>query len=282
LDLKVFSLVIFSAIFQASWNFFAKKSKADKTSLLVVGWFILGCALLVSLPLTVDFSEYNSEWLYYGITSGIIHAAYVALLGWGYTVGDISIVFPISRGLAILWTTLATISFGIHSLSLNGAAGITAIMGGVFLIGHKAIKSEKQKKGFLVAILVSITIALYSINDSKGIKVLPLPFYLMMMNLGTALFAIPFLLKFSKQKLIVAVRKHKFEGFLIGVGGSVAYAIILWAFRNSPVSYVAALREISVAFAALLGIALLNEELSKRKIFGVILVTAGAILIKWS
>lgn len=238
--------------------------------------------LLVTLPFSVEFSNFNSDWLFYGTTSALIHAVYVALLGWGYSVGDISIVFPISRGLAILWTTIASVAFGFHDLSPSGASGIAAIMTGVFLIGHKAIRSEKQKKGFWIAILVSISIALYSISDSRGIKVLPLPFYLMMMNLGTALIALPFLLKFSKQHLITTIRNHKFEGLLIGLGGSIAYAIILWAFKISPLSYVAALREISVAFAALLGILFLNEEVSKRKIFGVILVTVGAILIKWS
>jgi drug/metabolite transporter (DMT)-like permease len=234
------------------------------------------------MPWTVDFRDFDSDWIHFGLTSGLIHAIYIALLGWGYSVGDISIVFPISRGLAILWTTTAAAIFSIHDLSTSGLTGIFCVVAGVLIIGHKAIKSKKQKKGFLIAIFISFTIAAYSINDSLGVKILPLAFYLMAMNLVTAILVAPFLWKFSKPKLMNVLKQHKFEGFLIGVAGSTAYAIILWAFKTSPVSYVSALREISVAIAALLGIILLNEEVSKRKIFGVILVTVGAILIKWS
>lgn len=282
MDLVVFLSVISSAVFQATWNFFAKKSSADKTSILAVGWLLLGLSLAPLMPLLADFSAFDRSWIWYSLASGIIHAFYIALLGWGYTVGEISIVYPVARGLGILWTTLISLLLGIHQFSTNGIGGILAIIAGVILIGHKVAALAHHRKAFLIAIAVSVTISMYSLVDSQGAKIVPLAFYIMMMNGLTAIFVLPMIYKFSPTKVNNVFNRHKKEAFLIAVGGSLSYAIILWAFRNTPVSYVAALREFSVVIASVLGLVFLKEDLSKRKIIGICLVTLGAIFLKWS
>lgn len=282
MELSVFFAVLFAASIQASWNFFTKKSVGDKTTVLAVGWFMLGCALSLLLPWSVNFAEANLNWFKFGFASGVIHAFYILLLGLAYTVGEISIVYPVARGLGILWTTLFSVFISLNSFTFNGALGILATITGVLLIGLKAISSQHQRKAFLIALAVSFAISFYSIVDSQGAKEVPLVLYIVMMNLFTSILVLPYLWVRSKEKVLAVIRYHKIEALLIAIGGSLSYAIILWAFRLSPVSYVAALREFSVVIAAILGLVFLREELSKRKLIGVVLVTIGAIFLKWS
>ncbi len=282
MDLVVFLAIISAAFIQASWNFFAKKSSADKTSVLAVGWLLLSLVLLPFVFSTVDFGSFDLTWIGFSLASGVIHAFYIWLLGWAYTVGEISLVYPVARGLGILWTSLFSLSLGLHKFSVNGVMGILSIIAGVLLIGHQATRLVHQRKAFLLAVAVSVVISLYSLVDSQGAKSVPLAFYIMMMNVLTSLFVLPFLFKLSPARVKSVFRHHKKEALLIGIGGSLSYAIILWAFRNSPVSYVAALREFSVVIAAGLGLIVLKESPSRRKLAGIGLVTIGAIFLKWS
>jgi drug/metabolite transporter (DMT)-like permease len=68
---------------------------------------------------------------------------------------------------------------------------------------------------------------------------------------------------------------------LIGGAASVgAYLIALWAMTRAPIAAVAALRETSVIFAALLGAWLLKEPLGRRRVAGACLVALGVALLK--
>jgi drug/metabolite transporter (DMT)-like permease len=59
-----------------------------------------------------------------------------------------------------------------------------------------------------------------------------------------------------------------------------AYAIVIWAMTVAPIALVAALRETSVLFAALLGVALLREPLLPMRIVATCVVLAGVLLVR--
>ena len=59
-----------------------------------------------------------------------------------------------------------------------------------------------------------------------------------------------------------------------------SYGIALWAMTRAPVAVVAALRETSVIFAALIGAWLLKEGHLRERIWGAAAVLAGLIALK--
>jgi drug/metabolite transporter (DMT)-like permease len=59
-----------------------------------------------------------------------------------------------------------------------------------------------------------------------------------------------------------------------------AYGIALWAMTRAPVAAVAALRETSVIFGALIGAWLLKEGHIARRLVGAATVAAGVIALK--
>ena len=72
----------------------------------------------------------------------------------------------------------------------------------------------------------------------------------------------------------------------IAAGGALAsfgsYGIALWAMTKAPVATVAALRETSVLFAALLGVWFLKEVFNVRRAIGTAAIVAGVMALRLS
>ncbi len=70
----------------------------------------------------------------------------------------------------------------------------------------------------------------------------------------------------------------------LGGGGAtlLSYGIALWAMTLAPVAAVAALRETSILFAALISIFVLKEAPSWHRMGAIVLLTLGAIAIRLS
>jgi drug/metabolite transporter (DMT)-like permease len=79
-------------------------------------------------------------------------------------------------------------------------------------------------------------------------------------------------------------RAYMKRGWRVGLGGGAcslaAYGIVLWAMTRAPIAAVAALRETSVLFAALIGSLWLKEGFGWRRIAGAASVVAGIAALK--
>ena len=172
------------------------------------------------------------------------------------------------RGTAPL---LATIGAFVVLSQRPGAAGVlgSALLAvGLLLLGLEARRTDMLPAlGF--ALLVGVTIALYSVVDAAGVReTAPLGYLsLGLLIQGVLLSAI---LGFDRPRLRVALR----PGALIALGVVTAYGMVLFAFRLADVNSVTTLRETSV----LIGMWLARERPSPRTWVGAALVVAGAIL----
>jgi drug/metabolite transporter (DMT)-like permease len=75
---------------------------------------------------------------------------------------------------------------------------------------------------------------------------------------------------------------NKIQILIVGFLDLFTYLMILYALRISKVSYVAAAREVSIVFSALIGIILLHEKNAPQKLVGALLISLGVILIGFS
>ena len=88
--------------------------------------------------------------------------------------------------------------------------------------------------------------------------------------------------------LVLARRGRRFlvpqRAMAIGLAGGVmsviAYWLVIWAMTLAPLGPVAALRETSVVFAALISGLLLKEGLGWRAVAAATIVAAGVILLR--
>lgn len=279
MSIAVFALVVLTSIFQAWWNFQVKKVEADKSAFLIVGWFFFG---VVSTPLSLLFLDrpFDTRWLYFVAATGFAQGIYLVILSWAYTVADISVVFPIARGASIGYTALVLSLIGGYTLSTNGIVGICGVVAGAVCLASVEFKSRANRLGIGLALALALIVTSYSVIDTFGAREIPVLFYVCAMNITAPLFALPFLYKTKQRDIIEVWRKFKWQGFLVGLAGSGGYVIVIWAFQKAPAPYVLALREVSIVFAALLGVYVLKEKIYPRKVVGIALILLGIIFLK--
>ena len=70
------------------------------------------------------------------------------------------------------------------------------------------------------------------------------------------------------------------RGLLGGACTLASYGLALWAMTQAPIALVAALRETSVVFAAIIAATLLKEPITRVRVVSTVTVFAGAVAIK--
>jgi uncharacterized membrane protein len=149
--------------------------------------------------------------------------------------------------------------------------------------------TEMSQRQILVALAFSLSVgactSIYSIDDSVGVTVVD-PLLYQFGNCCIMLFiCIPFMLFSSERRsaMVEAVRSKKKYVVGIGIGGAGTYLVVLYAFRmadNAP--FVVVLRQSSIVFGTMLGVAILKEPMTLPKLLGVLLITAGVAVIDCS
>lgn len=271
-----FILVILSAALHALWNFATKKVSGD-ISVIWIG-LVMGCIALLPFIFFIPPDQIALDKVYpYIIATGVVHAVYVFALSKAYEHGEISVVYPISRGIGIAGIAIAALLFLQENISATGAAGIIAIGAGIFLLG---LKNGHQKRGIFFALLVGLTIIGYSIIDKFAVGVGHPLFYIFGFTVLFTLLLAPYVIVKKRKELLAAWKNKKKYSLIIGVGSVSTYLTILFVYQIAQVSYVVAARELAVAIGAILGFIFLKEKITTKKVIGIMTIVTGIILIK--
>ena len=83
-----------------------------------------------------------------------------------------------------------------------------------------------------------------------------------------------------RRRLITVTAATWGYGVTAGAMSLLAYWLVLWAFSLGAIAPVAALRETSVVFAALIGTIFLKESMTRWRLVAVLMVALGVILLK--
>ena len=275
----IVGLVLFGALLHASWNALVKSStdKAMDTALI----HLLGSIITLPLIMVVGWPV-AAAWPYI-IASVTIHIGYYIALTGAYKHGDLGLTYPLMRGTAPLLVALsATITVGEH-LSPLAWAGVLGICCGVLVLGlsRHALDSPRAV-GF--ALTNAVVIAIYTVVDALGARASGNAFQYV-----AALFVLdgwPFALIVFMRRGGATVWPYARMRWPIAAGGALAsfgsYGIALWAMTKAPVATVAALRETSVLFAALLGVWFLKEVFNVRRAIGTAAIVAGVMALRMS
>ena len=159
-------VVLVSALIHAAWNAMVKgeEDALETQAAVVVGGAFFAVPFLFFVPFP------NPEAGFYLVLSAAIHCAYFAALAVGYRVGDLSFVYPIARGTGpILVALLSAFLIG-EILSVPQLASVSIICFGLFTLALSG-RAGGGIRAFAFAILVSATIAGYSLTDGIGVRV---------------------------------------------------------------------------------------------------------------
>lgn len=274
----VLAAILLSALLHASWNAVVRAS-SDKllASLHVVcGAAILGVPLLWLLPVPAAASW---PWL---LASGVIHVVYFALVARAYQGADLGLAYPLMRGIAPVLTAIVA-ALWLHELPTTlGWLGIALICTGVLALAGRAWRQGLQHPGAARAALANAgVIALYTLVDGLGVRLAghALAYTVWLFVLNAALLLLWVILR--RGRGVLSAPAGIWRTMVLGGAGTLgAYGLVLWAMTQTSIAGVAALRESSIVFAALIGAFWLREGLSRLRLISALLVCAGAVLIK--
>jgi len=279
----IFLLVLAASVLHAIWNFFVRKTSGN----IVVLWFGLWIGCLFLAPVVIirisllDLTDGPIIMaVVYTIATGLIHAVYFLLLTRAYSLGEISLVYPVARGSGVALTALAAWIVLQENFSIMGVAGIIFICLGIFFISGSAGSKLRNYKPILMAVGIGVTIVAYSIVDKIGVEYVDPPIYIWLMFFLSALFLAPYILTYHHQ-LIREFSSNWLYATIIGIGSISTYLMILIAFQRGPVGYIVAIREVAVVVGALLGILLLKERVTFLKLLAIGIIIGGSILIRF-
>jgi drug/metabolite transporter (DMT)-like permease len=279
MDLFVFVAVLAAAACHAGWNALLKLNLEPfvSTSLVAAasGLVALPVAILVGLPSA-------AAWPYI-LASVAIHIVYYLSLARAYRFGDLGQVYPIARGTAPLMTAAAASIWLGEELGPWGWAGIVILASGILVLafagGQRLKPFDHRSVGF--AFLNALTITAYTLVDGLGARVsgAPLQYTAWMFFLCGASMGTYGAVRIG-WRLADAFAAH-WRLTLAGAAlSTTAYGIAIWAMTVAPIALVAALRETSVLFAALLATVLLREPVLPTRIAAALLVLAGMVVLR--
>ena len=277
--------VLFGALLHALWNALVKAGddKALDTALLH------GLAALIALPFALWLGPpERASWPYLG-ASLVIHIGYYIALVGAYRNGELGLTYPIMRGCAPLGVALSSTALIGEAPTPAAWLGIVGITLGVALVGlaHPGEALHHRKALALAfAFANAAIIALYTVVDGLGVRLAgdALRYVLTLFVLDGVAYPLGVWLRRSPQgqRAIVAYARARWPVAALGGAASIgSYAIALWAMTRAPVASVAALRETSVLFAALLGVWLLGERFGWQRALGTGVIVAGVIALRF-
>lgn len=275
MSLNIFFLVLLAAFFHAVWNIIVKggNNKLYETTLNSLGG---GLGALFLLPFA-GMPRMDCWWSL-GL-SVCFHLLYSLSMADTYRVADLTITYPVMRGTAPILTAILLSIFGIP-LSCNGWLGIILLCSGIFAISFQR-RATGNLEGIYKALRTSMTICAYTLADGFGAREagdsLSYTVWLFIINI----FPLNFYCLFRQMNSFIGyAKKRAIIGIIGGVCGLTSYGIAIWAMSKASIALVAGLRETSVIFGVILAVIFLNEKLSIYKVCAILLVTAGAILVR--
>ena len=296
-------LVVSSAFAHSSWNLMVRRATrpAVTTTLMAVTSAVLMLPLAIYL-LIVDMPG-PVGWGFIAATI-VLHIWYFATLGYAYNTGELSIVYPVARGLGLAIIPILGVFVIGETMSWVAAAGAVLIVTGIACISISDIETATIKRtgrswllllrnwrvikrfrqlmrpAWLLAILTGVCIGVYSVVDAQGVKHVQPALYMFFLQLGggSGMIAIQSRLE-TKEAFITEAKRHWKILIFGGLLQFAAYTLVLTALTFSPVSYVGPLREVSILIAVGYGAIVLKERVTLVRGLGALCIAAGGAAI---
>ena len=280
LDLHLALLVLAAAIIHATWSALVKSSgERFLTLMIIIG---TGSLLAAAVLPALSFPP-RAAWPYLG-AGFLLHQGYYLFMLLSYRVGDLNQVYPLARGLALLLVAGLAASFAGEVPNGGGMAGIVAVSVGVAGLAFSGgLPRGRAAAPIAMAAATGLFLGAFTIVDGIGVRLSTSPWdfigWLLFIN-GLPMITGAVVLQRARLKAYLAGQwKSAFGG---GVLSTIGIAIVLYALGRGGMAHVAALRETSVLFAALIGSLTLHEPFGLRRTVAAAAIVAGVALLQLS
>ena len=274
LSLTVTCAVIGAAVTHAAWNAIAHGIKDQTLAFALIG--VGGIA--TGIPLIFVAAMPRAGCWPYLLGSVAIHVFYNLLLMQCYRLGEFGQVYPLARGTSPLVVTILAAIFVHEHLALPQITGVLIISGGLATLALAGRRPDHA--ALLAAVGTGLTIAAYTTVDGVGVRLSASPagyigWLMVLESLCVPMFAL------ARRRDVVL--KQRPRVLLAGLGAGalsvLAYGLVLWAQTQGALAPIAALRETSVVFGAIIGTLIFREPFGRTRIAATVLVVTGIVLL---
>lgn len=286
MNVIAFALVVLSAGMHAYWNYLLKKSEDTRVFI----WLFLFFSMLIFFPFFISLAPMDipvTGWCCI-LTAGLVHALYLVSLSSAYEKGDLSLVYPLARSAPIIFVLIGAMLFLGEIPSGIGMAGMGLIIVGSYAIHLDSLRALFQpltlkslnSKPSQLALLTAGFIALYSLIDRVGIEYVQIFYYIYLVFVFMFVFYTPFILiRRDKGAIKAEWASNRRNILIVAFLCFFTFFLVLVAMSLAKLSYVVALRQLSIIFSVVLGAWVLKEEHGDIRFTASLLIFAGSFLI---
>jgi uncharacterized membrane protein len=223
----------------------------------------------------------------FGLGTALFHAAYGFWLARSYQLGDLSSVYPVSRGVGPALIPIAAVLLLDETVSPWAGLGIGLVVTGIYVI-HVESWAPRDVLRPLAALRLPATraalvtgglITCYTLWDKAALDYLtPLGINQFSM-FGYVVVLGPLAFAGDRTALHLEWQERKWSIVAAGVLAPAAYMLVLAALTASRVSYVAPTREVGIVLGALAGVLFLGEGYGASRVAGSALIVAGVLTL---
>lgn len=313
-------LILLAAVAHAAWNIAAKRASGAGTAFV---WLNSVISAVLYAPLGLFVLATSDTPLITVLRTvalaSVLHGTYFLVLQHGYSVGDISVVYPLARGTGPLLSVILAVALLGERPGVGGLAGAGLVVAGVIVIGlsgrvpangngsgggsgsgpgggpgaatlgdlgtgqgsgHGSRHDGSALLGVAYGLVTGVIIASYTLWDAHAVTTLAVAPILL--SWGTNVGEALFLAPLvirRRAKVAEVWRAHRREVLIVGVGSPLAYILVLFAMRLAPVALVAPGRELSVVLVSLAGWLMFREPAPYPRLVGAAIVLGGVALL---
>ena len=254
------------------------KSSSDK---LVFRSVMMSTSAILFLPLLFLLPPPPAEAWPFLIMGMGLHFVFQMSMISAFERGDMNLVYPVMRGAAPALAALFAFLILGEALSMLQISGLA--LASATIIGFAWLDRSKAPKvtALAFAALAALMTALYSVNDASGVRATGNPLtYLALFSLVTALPILVTALVRRGRRWPDLARRQFGSAAPAAVLGAASYGLALFAFSIAAIGPMAALRETSVVFGAILAALILKEPFGIKRSLLAIFLAAGLVMLQ--
>ena len=286
MTLTVFILVACSASLHVFWNTFVKTS-GDKVSF---AWLSVVVAVAVLVPpfavsRLMAPGALSGEIVALAALTGLFQAAYIIMLFLAYGHADLSVAYPLSRGVApLVALPLAGVLLG-DAVTVQHGLAVMVVVAGVAAVTVSAWITAPHRatlSGAGLALAAGCMIAGYHLVDRRAMTLAAAPSpleYLFLVRCFLCLFVSAWVGSSAgrRARAFAEWPRNKVGILIAGIGITLAYFLIVVALRRGNVTYIAAGRNIGIVISTAVGALFLKERVCWKRALGAALIAAGVV-----
>ncbi len=247
----------------------------------IAAYQVVGSLVCLVLVWFVPLPE-PASWPYIA-ASVLIHNIYYFTLARSYRSGDLSVVYPLFRGLAPVLVALGAGWFAGEWLSGSAMLGVGLVSLGLIALALFGSKNARPSTETLKwGLITSVMIATYTVVDGSGVRTVDNSFsYILWLFIFEPVPISCWLLLTNRQQWFIYLKSRPGKILFGGVASSTAYALVIYAMSLGAMALVSSLRETSVIFAAIIGSMILKEPFGRQRFVAACMVAMGVIVIRF-